>query len=125
MFTVSPMLPLPLAVKPVAPPLWVAVYVSLAMAAGMRSVTLAPVMLLGPLLVTTMVYVVDPPGVAVATPSVLVIDRSAITAAGVMVSVSVALLLPGLVSVTPAGADTVAVFERLPLAPALMLALTV
>jgi len=56
-----------------------------------------------------------PPAVTVATPSVLVIDRSALS---LSVSVSVALLLPGVGSVTPDGAATVAVLTRLPLAPA-------
>src|SRR5258706_533398 len=51
--------------------------------------------------------------------------RSASTLGGVMVSVSVALLLPGVGSVTPAGALTVAVFATLPVAPAPMLAMTV
>ena len=46
----------------------------------------------------------SPPGVAEVTPSVLVIDRSAL---GVSASVSVAELLPGVGSVTPAGAATV------------------
>ena len=54
------------------------------------------------------------PGVYVAEPSVLVIDRSA-AASGV--SVSVAELLPGVGSVTPAGTLTVAVLTRLPVAP--------
>jgi len=50
--------------------------------------------------------VTEPPGVAVVTPSVLVMLRSA---CGVNVSVSVALLLPGAGSVTPLGTVTVAV----------------
>ncbi len=56
------------------------------------------------------------------TPSVLVIARSA---CAVSVSVSVALLLPGLVSVTPAGGVTVAVFDSVPLALPLMVAASV
>ena len=44
---------------------------------------------------------------------------------GVSVSVSVAELLPGFGSLTPAGAVTVAVFDRLPVAPAAIAALTV
>ena len=55
MFTVSLMLPLPLAAKPVAPPVAVAVQLSLVIAAGIGSVTVAPVTLLGPPLVTTIV----------------------------------------------------------------------
>ena len=53
--TVSLMSPLPLAVKPAAPPLPTAVNVSLAIAAGKISLTTAPVTALGPLLLTTMV----------------------------------------------------------------------
>ena len=49
-------------------------------------------------------------------------DRSA---EGATVSVSVAVLFPGVGSVIPAGAPTVAVFTRLPLAEAEMLAVTV
>ncbi len=55
MLTVSLMLPPPTAVKPVAPPVATAVYVSPAIAAGMTSVTDAPMTLLGPLLLTTIV----------------------------------------------------------------------
>ncbi len=44
---------------------------------------------------------------------------------GTTVSVSVALLLPGVGSVAPPGAVTVAVFERLPVAAALIVAETV
>ena len=55
MVTVSLILPLPLAVKPVAPPVAEAVYVSLKKLAGKVSITVAPVTLLGPALVTTMV----------------------------------------------------------------------
>ena len=47
------------------------------------------------------------------TPSVLVIERSAV---GVIVSLSVALLLAVLGSVTPAGAVTLAVLVRVPVA---------
>ena len=62
------------------------------------------------------------PGTSLAAPSVLVIDRSA---CGVSVSVSVALLFPGVGSVTPAGSVTVAVLDRFPVAEALMVADTV
>src|SRR5436190_4418422 len=51
------------------------------------------------------------------TPSVLVMARSAW---GVRVSVSVALLLPALASVTPAGGDTVAVLLIAPVADGLI-----
>ena len=64
----------------------------------------------------------EPPGVAVVTPSVLVIDKSAFA---LSVSVSVALLLPPVGSVTPAGVATVAVFDKLPVALPLMFATTV
>src|SRR5260370_2659204 len=83
------------------------------MAAGKASATVAWVANLGAALVATTVYVVVPPGVYVATPSVLVICRSA-TGAGV--SVSEAELLPGAGSVVPAGAVTVAGLTRLPAA---------
>jgi hypothetical protein len=96
--------------------------VSLEIAAGSVSATVAPVTALGPALLATIVYVTDPPGVAVVTPSVLVIDRSALA---FNVSVSVALLLPGVGSVTPAGAVTVAVFDSEPVALGLMFAMTV
>jgi hypothetical protein len=51
--TVSPMLPEPEAVKPEAPPIWVAVNVTPVKTLGKLSVTLAPVTLLGPKLTTT------------------------------------------------------------------------
>src|SRR5207302_887687 len=76
----------------------------------------------GPLLLTTIVYVVELPGVSVATPSVLVIESSD---TGVTVSLSVALLLPGVGSVTPAGAATLAVFAIVPVAPPATVAFTV
>jgi hypothetical protein len=60
--------------------------------------------------------------VAVATPSVFVIPRFA---CGVSVSVSVAELLAGVGSVTPAPVATVAVFTSVPVAAALIVAVTV
>ncbi len=45
--------------------------------------------------------------------SVFVIDRSSV---GLRVSVSVALLFPGLISENPGGGVTVAVFVRVPMA---------
>src|SRR3954469_4015665 len=119
-FTVSLMLPLPLAVQvpPLAP-----THVQVAVSdAGNVSATVAPVTALGPALLAVIVYVVVPPAVTVATPSVLVIDRSAVL---LIVSLSVAELLPGVGSVTPAGAVTVAVFDNVPVALALIVALTV
>ena len=50
-------------------------------AAGGVSTTLAPATPFGPLLCATIVYVVVPPGVALAVPSVFVIDRSALPVA--------------------------------------------
>ena len=63
---------------------------------GLVSVKFAPVTSLGPLLVTTIVYVVVVPGVYCVVPSVLVMVRSATgTGTGVLVEV----LLPGIGSV--------------------------
>src|SRR5436309_1775553 len=109
------MLPVPDAVqvRP-PPPTHVQVQVS---AAAKVSATVAPVALLGPALDAVMVYVVAPPGDTARTPSVLVIDRSA---EPVSVSVSVALLFPGVGSVTPPGTATVAVFDSEPVAAAEM-----
>ncbi len=69
-------------------------------------------------------YVTAEPGVYVGLPSDFVMARSAVGVA-VIVSVSVALLLPGAGSVTPPGAVTVAVLDTMPSAPALRLAVTV
>src|SRR3954469_12829168 len=118
-FTVSLMLPLPLAVQvPPLAPRQVQVAVS---EAGNVSATVAPVTALGPALLAVIVYVVVPPAVTVVTPSVFVIDRSAV---GLSVSVSVAELFALFGSVTPAGGVTVAVLLNVPVALALMLALT-
>src|SRR5438034_915527 len=57
------MLPLPFAGPEEPAPAYAAVQVALVMAAGKESATVAPVTKLGPALVTTMVYVVVPPGV--------------------------------------------------------------
>lgn len=114
------MLPLPAAVQvPPPAPTQVQVQVSLA---GNVSATVAPVALLGPALDAAIVYVTDPPAVAVVTPSVFVIERSADAPS---VSVSVAELLPGVGSVTPPGAVTVAVLLSVPLAAAEMVQLAV
>src|SRR6187551_20968 len=69
------MLPDPEAVQ-VPPPAPTQVHVAVS-AAGNVSATVAPVALLGPALLAVIVYVTDPPAVAVVTPSVLVIARSA------------------------------------------------
>src|SRR5213075_1185483 len=116
----SLMLPAPAAVQ-VPPPAPTHVQVAVRLA-GKVSATVAPTAFDGPTLLAVMVYVTEPPAVAVVTPSVLVIDRSADL---VIVSLSVAELLPGVGSVTPAGAVTVAVLDRVPVAAALMLADTV
>src|SRR5690349_11599739 len=105
------MLPEPDAVH-VPPPAPTQVHVH-ASEAGNVSATVAPVALLGPALLAVIVYVVEPPAVAVVTPSVFVIERSALAPS---VSVSVAELLAGSGSVTPPGAATVAVLLSEPLA---------
>src|SRR5262245_28346993 len=83
--------------------------------AGNVSLTDAPGALLGPALDAVIVYVTDPPAVAVVTPSVLVKARRA---APTIVSVSVALVLPGVGSVVPAAVLTVAVLDHVPVAAA-------
>src|SRR4029079_1869468 len=90
--------------------------------AGKVSATVAPVALLGPALAAVIVEGVEAPAVTVVTPSVLVIDRSALTP---IVSLSVAELLPGVGSVAPAGAAGVAVFDSVPVAAALIVQLAV
>jgi len=117
---VSLILPLPDAVH-VAPPAPVHVHVHVSLA-GNVSATVDPLALLGPALLAVIVYVTLPPAVAVLTPSVLVIDRSACAPS---VSLSVAELLPGAGSVTPAGAVTVAVLISVPVAAADTLQLAV
>src|SRR5204862_320052 len=72
----SLMLPEPEAVQ-VPPPAPTQVQVQVS-DAGKVSATVAPVALLGPALLEVMVYVVESPAVAVVTPSVLVIARSAV-----------------------------------------------
>src|SRR5262245_37388709 len=114
------MLPLPEAVQ-VPPPAPTHVQVAVRLA-GNVSATVEPGASPGPALLAVIVYVTLPPGTAVVTPSVFVIARSA---CGVSVSVSVAELLAGVGSVTPAGAATVAVFDRVPVVAALIVALTV
>src|SRR5919198_556637 len=106
------MFPDPLAVQ-VPPPTHVHVPVS---TAGNASATVAAGASDGPALEAVTVYSVPAPGVTELTPSVLVIARSA---AGLNVSLSVAELLPGIGSVTPPGAVTVAVLDKVPLGLAL------
>src|SRR5438105_6088343 len=68
----------PLLEKPPVPVLPAAVNVTLLNDPGVNvSVTVAPVTALGPLLLTTMVYVRVPPGATVVTPSFLLMLRSA------------------------------------------------
>ena len=98
----------------VPPPAPVQVHVQVRLA-GKVSATVAPVALLGPALLAVIVYVTEPPDVAVVTPSFTVIAKSALA---LSVSVSVAELLPGVGSVTPAGAVTVAVLLNVPVAAA-------
>src|SRR5437763_1470772 len=98
--------PSPLQEKPVTP-------------AGSGSLTATLLAVLGPVLLTTMVEVVLVPGTAVVALAVLVTRTSF---CGVSVSVSVALLLAGLMS--PA-AVTLAVLVSEPVAEALMAATTV
>jgi hypothetical protein len=120
-FTVSLMLPEPLAVQ-VPPPAPTHVQLAPVIVAGRVSVTVAPVTALGPAFDATIVYVTDAPGTAVVCPSVFVIDRSA---CGVSVSESVALLFVGFGSVTPPGTATVAVLLRVPVADALTVPVSV
>src|SRR4051812_14658540 len=75
---------------------------------GSGSLTATLVAVLGPVLVTTMVYVVLVPGTTEVTPSVLLTPTSF---CGVSVSVSVALLLPALFSLA---AVTVPVLVTVP-----------
>src|SRR4051812_28912696 len=79
--------------------------------ADKTSLTAAPDTVLGPLFVTVIVYATFVPGTSVAAPSVLAMDRSA---TGTSASVSVALLLPLVGSVTPAGGATDAVLLSVP-----------
>src|SRR3954470_2550904 len=114
------MLPEPDAVQ-VPPPAPTQVQVQVS-DAGKVSATVVPVALLGPAVEAVTVWVTEPPAVAVVTPSVLVIERSALAP---RVSLSVAELLAGVGSVTPAGAATVAVLLRVPVAAAEMVQLAV
>src|SRR5262245_6137566 len=86
------------------------------------STTVAPGAFDGPAFDAVIVYVTLPPATAEVTPSVFVTAKSA---CGSSVSVSVAELLPGVGSVTPAGALTVAVFDKPTRRAAVIAALTV
>ena len=90
--------------------------------AGSVSVTVAPVTTDGPLLDATIVYVTVLPGIAVSTPSVLVMARSA---AGARESVSLAVLFAVLGSVTVPGTEMLAVLVIVPVAVGLTVAVIV
>src|SRR5512138_3331477 len=119
--TVSLILPVPVAVHDAPPAATQDQFTPVTCAAGKLSVTVAPTASAGPVLVTTMVYVVEKPGVYVATPSVLVIRKSTLMSG---VSVSVAELFAMARSVTPTGGATEAVLTRLPVAEGAMAATT-
>jgi hypothetical protein len=87
---------------------------------GKVSTTVAPVTLFGPLFVTVIVHVIDPPGVTEAGPTLLM-ERSAVRTE----AVAVALLFVDTGSVVPDGAATFAVFEIVPVALAATVAVTV
>src|SRR3954468_13991680 len=87
------------------------VHVTAVSPVGIRSVTEAPTTDEGPALDATMRYWMASPGKADSRPSSLVIERSA---CGDSVSLSVAELLAGLVSVEPDGWVTCAVLTRKP-----------
>ena len=84
---------------------------------GSASVTVMPGEVDGPRFVTRIVYVSAPPGATGSGESLFASDRSA---RGVRPSVSVAVLLPGAGSSTPAGGATLAVFARVPVAAGAM-----
>src|SRR5215470_15666146 len=105
------MLPDPDAVH-VAPAPGAHVHVTPVRPAGTVSATLAAVTGLGPLFPATIVNVRTWPDAVVVRPSVLVTNRSA---GGITVSVSVALLFPGVGSVTPGCGVTEAVLLSDPL----------
>src|SRR5436305_1888161 len=105
----------------VPPPAPVQVQVQIS-EAGKVSATVAPVALLGPALLAFPARRSADLGVAVVTPSVLVMARSALAAS---VSLSVAELLPGVGGRAHAGAVATAAFLMLPFAGAEMLQLAV
>jgi hypothetical protein len=105
--------PLPLPSTTDAPLAGTADHVALEIPDGSGNDTVAAVAVLGPLFVTTSMYVDVPPGVYVVFPSVFVIARSTTLAC---VSVSVALLFPGTGSGVPV-VPIPAVLARLPLKP--------
>jgi hypothetical protein len=118
---VSPMKPVPDAAQ-VAPAEATHVHVAPLSDAGSVSRIVAPTTADGPAFAATIVYVTGVPGISVADPSVLVMDKSA---RGPSASVSVAMLLAFDGSVTPVGALTVALLVSEPVAAAEMVPLTV
>src|SRR5204863_8356778 len=90
--------------------------------AGAVSFTVAAATALGPLFLSYTTLFRSPPALTLVTPSVLVIERSATR---LTVSVSVALLFPGVGSVTPTGAAVVAVLWIEPTSLPATVALTV
>ena len=119
--TSSAMLPAPLALPQTEPAVAVHDQVTPVNVAGIASLTATPAAADGPLLVTSMVYVVAAPGTAEICPSVLVIDRSPTGSTWVM---SVAALFAVFGSVAPAGTSTCAVLVIVP-AVAVTVAVTV
>jgi hypothetical protein len=118
---VSLMEPEPLATQ-VAPAVATQVQVALVKDAGTTSATTAPTTADGPLLEAMTVYVTPVPGISVSALSVLVMARSAVT---MRVSVSFAELLPGVGSVTVAGAVMVAMLVSEPVVDEEMVAVIV
>src|SRR6266550_9020083 len=99
--------------KPEAPPFWVAEYVTPMKILGKLSLMTAPETLLGPPLVTTIVYVFFVPATVAVLASFTVTRRSALN---LMVSESVAVLFAVFGSGTPDEAVIVALLNRVPLA---------
>jgi hypothetical protein len=119
--TVVLMLPLPDAGQ-LDPADAVHVHVATDNVAGNVSVMVVESAAEGPAFEATIVYVTLEPGIAVALPSVLVIDT---LARRVMVVVSVAVLLAAVGSLAPPGSVTVAVFDKVPVAVDTTVAFTV
>lgn len=120
--TVVLMLPVPLALPQLDPLDAAHVQETLPRMPGTVSVTVAPVTGLGPSLVTVIVYVNCVPGIGCVGVAVLVIRRFE---SEMTLSVSLAVLLPVLGSVEPAGAETLAVFVNVPSASSATLAVSV
>jgi hypothetical protein len=118
-FTVIAMLPVPLVTPHNEPGEATHVHIAPVSAGGRGSVTSAPVTPLGPLLLTTIAYVIDVPGTTVVPPFVFMIVRSAF---GVSVALALVTLFPGVGSVTPVGGATDAVLTSVPVADGAMVA---